>query len=211
MSLESDRFAVVAHELRSPVAALAAIAEAYRAADEVTRKRLVELAVAAVGGLERLLVDAAPASLRLEHLDVSRLTLDAGETAALAGAPVVAKVEAGLMVEGDPDRLRQALDNVIANAIGHSPAGGTVRITAGREAHSVVIAVADDGDGVAPEDIDRIFEPGVRLTTTRPGSGLGLAVVRAIARGHGGEIEVVSHPGHGATFRLVLPAASDEG
>ena len=211
MSPDGDRFGVLAHELRSPVAALAAIAEAYPAADEATRKRLVELAVAAVAGLERLLVDSAPASLRLERLDVSRLALDAAETAALAGAPVTTKVEEGLSVDGDPERLRQALDNMIANAIGHSPAAGRVRVIAAREARSVVIAVADEGDGVASEDLERIFEPGVRLTAARPGSGLGLAVVREIARGHGGEVEIESHPGRGATFRLVLPAASDEG
>jgi signal transduction histidine kinase len=211
VSVEDDRLALLAHEVRSPVAALAAIAEAYPAADDVTRKRLVELAVAAVAGLERLLVDASPTSLRPEVLDVSRLTVDAAETAAVAGAPVVAKVEAGLMVEGDPERLRQALDNLIANAIAHSPAGRTVRVTAGREAHSVVIAVADEGDGIAPEDLDRVFAPGVRLTTARPGSGLGLAVVRTIARGHGGDVEIESRPGQGATFRLVLPVASDEG
>ena len=211
MSPDGDRFGVLAHELRSPVAALAAIAEAYPAADEATRKRLVELAVAAVAGLERLLVDSAPASLRLERLDVSRLALDAAETAALAGAPVTTKVEEGLSVDGDPERLRQALDNMIANAIGHSPAAGRVRVIAAREARAVVIAVADEGDGVASEDLERIFEPGVRLTAARPGSGLGLAVVREIARGHGGEVEIESHPGRGATFRLVLPAASDEG
>jgi two-component system sensor histidine kinase BaeS len=200
--------AVLAHEVRSPVAALAAIAEAYPAADDARRRRLLELAGAAVASLERLLADAAPASLRLERLDAGRLAVDAAEIATLGGALVVAEAEAGLEVDGDPDRLRQALDNLIANAIGHSPAGGTVTVTARRVGGSVVIAVADAGDGIASDDLARVFEPGVRLTAARPGSGLGLAVVRTIAQAHGGEVEVESSPGQGATFRLVLPGAS---
>ena len=211
MSPEIDNLAVLAHELRSPLAALAAIAEAYPAADAATRRRLLELAVAAVAGLERLLADAAPASLLLERLDAGRLAVDAAETAALGGALVVAETEAGLEVGGDPERLRQALDNLIANAVGHSPAGGTVTVTARCESGSVVIAVADEGDGIASADLAHVFEPGVRLTIDRPGSGLGLAVVRTIARAHGGEVEVVSSPGQGATFRLVLPGASAAG
>lgn len=206
-----DRLAVLAHEVRSPVAALTAIAEAYPAADAATKRRLLELAAAAVAGLERLLVDAAPASLRLERLDAGRLAVDAAESAALGGALVVAETEEGLELDCDPDRLRQALDNLIANAVGHSPAGGTVTVTARLVGGSVVIAVADKGEGIASDDLGRVFEPGVRLTAARPGSGLGLAVVHTIARAHGGEVEVESSPGQGATFRLVLPRASGAG
>ena len=206
-----DRLAVLAHEVRSPVAALTAIAEAYPAADAATKRRLLELAAAALAGLERLLVDAAPASLRLERLDAGRLAVDAAESAALGGALVVAETEEGLELDCDPDRLRQALDNLIANAVGHSPAGGTVTVTARLVGGSVVIAVADKGEGIASDDLGRVFEPGVRLTAARPGSGLGLAVVHTIAHAHGGEVEVESSPGQGATFRLVLPRASGAG
>ncbi len=74
-----------------------------------------------------------------------------------------------------------------------------------------MIAVTDEGEGIASDDVARVFEPGVRLTAARPGSGLGLAVVRTIAHAHGGEVEVESSPGQGATFRLVLPGASAAG
>ena len=206
--MTNGRFAVLAHEVRSPVAALVAIAEAYPEADDVRRRRLLELARGAVAGLERLLADAAAAAPRLERLDAGTIARDAAETAALGGALVAAHTEDGLAVDGDPDRLRQALDNLIGNAAGHSPAGGTITVTARRERETVVIAVTDEGDGIASGDLARIFEPGVRLTDARPGSGLGLAVVRTVAREHGGEVEVESSPGRGATFRLVLPGAS---
>jgi len=209
--MRADRFAVLAHEVRSPVAALAAIADAYPAADEARRRRLLQLARAAVVSIERLLGDATAEPLRLERLDAGALARDAAETAALGGALVVAETEDGLVVDADGDRLRQALDNLIGNAIGHSPAGGTVAVMAQREGNSIVIAVADEGDGIPAADLDRVFEPGVRLTDARPGSGLGLAVVRAVARQHGGEVEVESSPGQGATFRLVLPDAFGAG
>ena len=209
--MSADRFAVLAHEVRSPIAALAAIADAYPAADEGRRRRLLELARAAVASLERLLADAVAGPLRLERLDAGALAREAAETAALGGALVVAEWEDGLVVDADRDRLRQALDNLIGNAIGHSPAGGTVTVTARREGDSIVIAVADGGEGIPVDDLDRVFEPGVRLTDARPGSGLGLAVVRAVAREHGGEVEVESSRGQGSTFRLVLPGASGAG
>jgi signal transduction histidine kinase len=200
---------VLAHELRSPVAALAAIAEAFPEADEPTRRRLVELAETAGASLERLLADITAATLRFERVDVGRLVRDVVETASLRGSRVAAEADAGLVVVADPDRLRQALDNLIGNAVGHSRAGETVSVTA-RRAHDLVeIAVADQGDGIDAADIERIFEPGVRLTDARPGSGLGLAVVREVAVEHGGEIEAESKPGQGTTFRLVLPAACD--
>lgn len=206
--MSRPRFDVLAHEVRSPVAALAAIAEAYPGADDTRRHRLLELAMAALASLERLLADPAPASVRVVRFDAGRLAVDAADTADLGDVRVVAETEIGLEIDGDPERLRQALDNLIANAVGHSPPGGTVRVTARREGGSVVVAVADEGEGIAPGDLERMFDAGVRLTDARPGSGLGLAVVRVIARTHGGEVEVGSSPGQGATFRLVLPGAS---
>jgi signal transduction histidine kinase len=209
MSGDPSGLAVVAHEIRSPVAALVAIADAYADADEARRKRLLELAEAALVTIERLLVEAPTVSLRAERLDVGRLARDAAETAALTrGSSVVARTDDGLVVAGDPERLRQALDNLIGNAIAHSPDGGDVTVTAARRGGVITVEVADEGDGIPAADLERMFKPGVRLTRDRPGSGLGLAVVRAIAQAHGGEVEVESTPGQGATFRLVLPGAS---
>lgn len=205
------RLDVLAHELRSPVAALVAIAGAYPDADGPTRRRLVELAHTAGLSVERLLTDVSAATLRFARVDVGRIARDACEAATLGGHTVIADTagDAGLVIVGDAERLRQALDNLIGNAIGHSPPEAPVTVTPRRSGGSVVVSVADRGDGIASGDLARIFEPGVRATSARPGSGLGLAVVREIAREHGGDVEVESSPGQGATFRLVLPAASD--
>ncbi len=199
---------VLVHELRSPVAALVAIAEAYPDADAATRSRLVGLARAAVVSLDGLLAAGSEAVVPI-RIDAGTLARDAAETAALSGASVVVETVPGLIVLGHPGRLRQAVDNLVANAIGHSPDGSSVKVSAGTAGELVVIAVYDEGEGLEPDDLDRIFEPGLRLTSARPGSGLGLAVVRDVAREHGGEVTVESSPGGGSTFRLVLPGASD--
>jgi signal transduction histidine kinase len=204
-----DRLSVLAHEIRSPVAALTAIAEAYPAADVAYRQRLLELARTASRNVQRLVVDASVASVRIEPLDAGGIACDAVEAAALGGATVRADVAAGLpLVDGDPERLRQALDNLIGNAVGHSPAGAEVVVSASTREGCVLLSVADRGEGIPEGGLELVFEPGVRLTDERPGSGLGLAIVRAIADAHDGSVEVDSAPGQGATFTLVLPASS---
>jgi signal transduction histidine kinase len=205
------RLDVLVHELRSPVAALVAIADAYSEADEQTQARLVELARTAGGSVDRLLADVTAATLRRFRVDVGAIARDASEAAALGGHAVIVQApkNADAVILGDSERLRQALDNLIGNAIGHSSPEDPVTVTTRRSGGSVVVEVADRGEGIAAADLERIFKQGVRVTSARPGSGLGLAVVREIAREHGGKVEVESSPGQGATFRLVLPVASD--
>ena len=206
----SDRLTVLAHELRSPVAALTAIAAAFPSADVTGRLRMLELASAACGNIQRLLRDASPVSLMIERLDVSTLIRDAADSAVLSGANVHMKVAPGLVVDGDPQRLRQALDNLIGNARGHSPENARIVVSGRADGERVLLTVEDSGDGIDPADQTRMFEAGVRLTDARPGSGLGLAIVRAVAEAHGGTVEVDSAPGQGAAFTLVLPRASSE-
>lgn len=206
------RLALLAHELRSPVAALAAIAAAYPKAVQATRHRLLELAAAACEGIQRLLVEASVASVRPEPVEVGALARAAAEAAALAGIRAHAVVEPDVpAVDADPLRLRQALDNLIANASGHAGADGEVVVRVSRDGRSVLLSVSDRGEGIAPEALERVFEPGVRLTARRPGSGLGLAIVAEIASAHGGRVEVDSAPGRGATFTIVLPLAVPPG
>lgn len=105
----------------------------------------------------------------------------------------------------DPELLRIAVANLVANAIAHSPAGSTAAVAVRPEKTAVTITVSDDGSGVAPADADRLFEAWQRGAADSNGLGLGLWLVRWIAQWHGGWVTLDSVPGHGATFGIVLP------
>jgi signal transduction histidine kinase len=210
---DRERIALVVHEVRSPTAALAAIADASAAAaeDKDSLRSLVELSLAACRSIDRLLSDSALGSLELERLDIAAVVRGAVVSANLGGARVRAHLDAGLpLILGDRVRLRQALDNLIENAVTASVAGGEVEITARANEQSVVIDVTDRGDGIPVDAQGRIFEAGVRLAPRSAGSGLGLAIVRSVVEGHGGTAAVESSPGKGATFTIVLPIKTDE-
>lgn len=208
---EPGRLDVLAHELRSPIAALGAIADAVEASrDNPERcRRLVELAIAAGRNVERLIVDAAFMSIEARALDVAAVASEAVDAWRLTGAAVALEVRGDTTVAADPHRVRQAIDNLVGNALAHSPTGAEVAVAVETREGWLVVSVADRGEGIAPEDQARVFDAGVRLTAARPGSGIGLAVVRAVAEAHGGRVELESEPGVGSTFRLVLPRASD--
>ena len=205
---EPPRLAVLVHEVRSPVAALSAIAETF--ADEdlegPARLELVHLAIAACRGIERVVIDAAVASIHLERVDVGALAHQAAAAASLVGTRVQTEIALDLRrVSADPVRLRQALDNLIGNALTHAGPDPNVVVRVSSDVMSVHLSVQDFGVGVPVADQERIFEGGVRLEPGRAGSGLGLAIARAIALGHGGELTLRSIPGEGATFTIVLP------
>ncbi|HET6624456.1 MAG TPA: HAMP domain-containing sensor histidine kinase [Gaiellaceae bacterium] len=205
--LEAHRLAVLVHEVRSPVAALSTIAGAVRA-DDAGLPTLVELATAACRTIERLVRDAAAASVELEDVDPGALVREVAATAGLRGARMRATVQAGLpQLRADPLRLRQALDNLVSNALVHAPRGDEVVVAAALDDGHVLLSVSDRGDGIPPREQSRIFERGVRLDDTRPGSGLGLAIAKAIAEAHGGTLSVESEPGRGSTFTIALPVS----
>jgi len=204
-----DRLVILVHEVRSPVAALSAIAETLRdeSVEPSARRELADLVLSACRGIQRVVTDAAVASVRLEEVDPGRLVREAAAAAALGGALVRAQAEPALpRLEADPLRLRQALDNLVSNALTHSGSDGEVVVRAATDGSRVLLSVSDSGDGIPSDEQDRIFDPGVRLDTRRPGSGLGLAVARAIAKAHGGTLTVASAPGEGSTFTLALPS-----
>jgi signal transduction histidine kinase len=128
-------------------------------------------------------------------------------------------IPAGLRVETDRVRLEQVLVNLLANAVKFTDAGGEVVVEAERDGEGVVLRVRDTGEGIAPDQLERIFEPfyqagglGGRATDRRArrgrGTGLGLAICRQIVQLHGGRIWAESGgPGTGATFVVRLPAA----
>ena len=110
----------------------------------------------------------------------------------------------------DRQRLTQVLGNLLDNALRHTPAGGQVTLTAARTGGEVVFTVADDGEGIAAEYLPHIFERFYRADTARDrgrgGSGIGLAIAKALTEAHGGHINVASRgPGHGSTFTVAVP------
>lgn len=213
-ALDHARLAVLVHEVRSPVAALSAVAEtvADLPRDDSMRRELVRLALDATRAIERIVMDLAVASVRMEPVQLEALVRDAVASFAVRGANVVAEgVDGPLVVDGDPVRLRQVLDNLIANALAHGASESTVKVRTTGSKDGVAIAVSDTGSGIRPEDLARMFELGVRLDARTSGSGLGLTLSRAIVGAHGGVLEVESTPGEGSTFTIVLPARSPRG
>ncbi len=113
------------------------------------------------------------------------------------------------IIDADPDRLTQVLRNLLDNAVKYSPQGGLVVVRGEVQATEVVISVADQGIGIAPEHLNRLFEKYFRVKASRSrgviGSGLGLPIARAIVEAHGGRIWAESRVGQGSTFYFALP------
>jgi signal transduction histidine kinase len=111
----------------------------------------------------------------------------------------------------DSDRMREAIDNLISNAIKYSPIGGKISVLVNREQNKTVIRIADEGAGLSPEDLGRLFGRFQRLsakpTAGESSTGLGLSIVKRIIDMHGGQVTADSAgPGQGSTFTVALPA-----
>jgi two-component system, OmpR family, sensor kinase len=114
-------------------------------------------------------------------------------------------------VLGDHERLRQIVDNLLGNARAHTPPGAPVRVRLSSDNGSALIEVEDSGPGLGADEADRVCERFYRSDSSRSresgGAGLGLSIVAAVARAHGGDVAATSEPGRGATFRITLPLA----
>ena len=106
-------------------------------------------------------------------------------------------------MEADPEQIKRALQNLVLNALDAMPGGGSLRISTRQYNSTVILEVADTGQGLTAEECERLFTP--YYTTKRHGTGLGLAIVQSVVSDHGGTISVESQPGSGATFRIGLP------
>jgi PAS domain S-box-containing protein len=210
--------ALVAHEVRNPLGAIVNSVAALRrlVPEQGDGKLLLGIVAEESDRLNRMVSDlldfARPAQPQLRELPVEVLVLGAVESAVRGGSGpsgVQVKTElcpAAPTVRVDPQMFRQALVNLVTNAVQASPEGGTVVVRAHRgtlrDEDCVAVEVSDEGAGVPPELAERIFQP--FFTTRASGTGLGLAVVKRIAEIHRAEISLL--PGSsGATFRLLLP------
>jgi two-component system OmpR family sensor kinase len=118
-----------------------------------------------------------------------------------------------LFALGDEARIHQVVANLLANARAHTPAGTKIDVSIARDTDGIRIAIADNGPGLSVEDQEKIFERFYRADSSRvrvdgEGSGLGLSIVDAVMKAHGGSVTVISELGKGATFTLFFPVAS---
>jgi two-component system sensor histidine kinase BaeS len=228
--LEAQRKAMVsdiAHELRSPLTNIRGWLEVVRDGvvdpdpallDSLHEEALVLQRI--IDDLQDLAAaDAGTLRLHPEPLRAGDLLdqVAAAHRVAAGAAGVALRTEAdpAAWLDADPVRMRQALGNLVSNGLRHTPADGTVTLTARRDGADVVLTVADTGSGIASEDLPHVFDRFWRAEKSRSrrtgGSGLGLPIVRHLVAAHGGTAEAASEPGAGAVFTLRLPAARPPG
>ena len=208
------------HELRTPLTAIRGFAELHRQGAVVGEEKTKELinriekeSVRMSSLVEDLLLLARldqSRELAKEPVDLNTLITEAVASARAAGPnhPIEIKLEASeIFVLGDSQRIHQVIANLLANARTHTPNGTEISITAMQGVSETTIAVSDKGPGLSKADQDRIFERFYRADPSRvrnsgEGSGLGLSIVDAVMKAHGGYVSVKSEVGRGATFTL---------
>jgi signal transduction histidine kinase len=222
-TLRRNLLADVAHELRTPVSVLQgnllAILDNVYPLDAAEIARLysqTHLLSRLVNDLHELSqAEARQLHLNLQATDIAHLlnnVVAAFNPTAEAESVRMELVAAELpMVLVDPLRLTQVLDNLLGNAVRHTPAGGVITLRAEASDTHLCLTVTDTGEGIAPEHLPHVFDRFYRTNRGRSratgGTGLGLAIVRAIVEMHGGQVSVSSEgvPGHGAAFAVQLP------
>ena len=204
----------IAHELRTPLTNLRCDLEAVQdglATPDAARIASLHEEVLHLQRLVEDLQDLAVAEAGALALELERIDLGAA-VARIVGAQADVAAGDGIMVDADVTRLRQVVDNVVANAVRHSPSGERVQIRIARAGGDATVSVIDRGPGIPAADLDRIFERFYRVDEARGrargGAGLGLAIVRRLVELHGGRVWAESVEGHGATFTFTLPLAS---
>ena len=220
--LKDEMLSAVSHEMRTPLTAMLGFVE-FMLENEVSpeerrdyletvhkeTERLNEL-ISNFLDLQRL--QAQLENYQLETVSIAEMLSEAGHLFALASRVHHIRVECPpeiSPVQGDPKRLQQVLKNLLSNAIKYSPGGGEVVLRAVQRRGVVIISVEDQGLGIPPQDLERIFERFYRVNDSDrriPGGiGLGLALVREVVKAHGGQVWVESRLGQGSTFFFTLP------
>jgi signal transduction histidine kinase len=227
--LRQQLVADVSHELMTPLTAVLGHLETLSMEDlridERERRKQVQIAMREAQRLRRIIGDLLDAArheaegveLTCEEIATSEMfqgVMTRHRQACSAKAVTLAARIApeAESFEADPFRIEQALDNAVANALRHTPASGHVTLIAERRDASIVLAVSDSGEGIPPEHLSHIFDRFYKASSATgiasPGSGLGLSIVKAIVKQHGGQVSASSEPGRGTTIRMELPAAA---
>ena len=207
------------HELRTPLTAIRGFAELHRQGAVPDGEKTNELIARIEKESKRMgyLVEDLLMLARMDQsrelviadVDLSALLQEAVTSAQVAGPDhvITSNISAGVMTKGDADKIYQVVTNLLANARAHTPAGTSITVSAYKEGADSLVTIADNGPGLTAEDQARIFERFYRVDASRQrnskdGSGLGLSIVDAVMRAHGGDVTVASELGKGAAFTL---------
>lgn len=217
--------AAASHELRTPLTSIRGYAEMLRRGAEGSqedasqaRRRIEEESVRMTGLVDDMLLlsrldQGRP--LEQQRVDLARLAADAcADARAVArGRRITLDAPDHLWFRGDEARLRQAIGNLVRNAVVHTPARAPIEVSLRHGQRSAIVEVVDHGPGLPEAERGRVFEPFYRSdpgrSRDRGGAGLGLSIVAAVVTAHAGGVEVLETPGGGATFRVVLPLTDD--
>src|SRR5579885_967220 len=220
LSALGELSAGLAHEIRNPLGSIEGAVQILRRQELPgdTRQEFGDLAQKEVNRLKGLLTNfldfARPQTPKRLLTDPSQLLESvrrlAAETARVSRVQVrVAPAENLPPVDIDPEQMKQVLLNLVINAVQAMPGGGEILLRTARTPDAVLLEVQDEGVGIPPEDLERVFNP---FVTTRPdGTGLGLSIAYQIVSQHGGHIAAHRNPARGMTFSVTLPLGSDAG
>ena len=212
------------HELRTPIAAVSAYAELFERGGSQHSEdlpRIVSGIRTETARMDRLVNDLLTLArldegvpMEMAPVELVSLVSDAVRTAAAVGPawPVQFSATRPVEVNGDRDRLRQVLDNLLANIRAHTPEGTTATVHVDQIGDQAQIEVRDTGPGMLDSDAQRVFERFYRAdparARTRGGSGLGLSIVAAIVTAHGGTVSAASTPGEGLVVTVLIPVST---
>jgi len=208
--------AKIVHEIRSPLCSIelyaSMLARDLEGTQHLDMAKGISTGISSLNNiLTNMLFFAKPQKPILRPIDICRL-LD--ETVFMLmpmiesrGLKFLREIESGVSVRGDADLLKQVFLNILLNAIQATPENGAITANCRNEERSAQIEISDQGQGIEPENIEKIFDP--FFSTKEKGTGLGLAISAKIVQAHGGTIKVKSVPGQGAAFCLSFPENAD--